>query len=132
ATNQVGHVLHMGMGNPLEPGDYIVGVAAGGGTGSADPMSYTLLSRGIGTGFTIPITPLAFTGTNFLSNLQPRAVAYFQVDVPSNMPNWKISLSTNTGDSLLVLQRGTIPNVGAASSVPTSLNGGRVVKKPGD
>jgi hypothetical protein len=131
-TNQIGHVLHMGMGNPLEPGDYIVGVAAGGGTGSANPMSYTLVSRGIGTGFTIPITPLAFTGTNVLSNLQPRSVAYFQVDIPSNSPNWKISLSTNTGDSLLVIQRGIIPNVAAAASAPTTLNGGRVVKKTGD
>ena len=132
-TNQTGHILHMGMGNPLEPGDYIVGVAAGSGTGSANPMSYTLVSRGIGTGFTIPITPLAFTGTNVLNNLQPRSVAYFQVDVPSNTPNWKISLSTNTGDSLLVLQRGIIPNVGAGSgNVPTILYGGRLVKKTGD
>jgi hypothetical protein len=131
-TNQLGHVLSMGMGNPLEPGDYIVGVAGGGGTGSANPMTYTFTSRGIGTGFTIPITPLTFTGTNIVSTLQARSVAYFQVDVPANTPNWKISLSTNTGDSLLVLQRGIIPNVGAASSVPTSLNGGRVVKKVGD
>src|SRR5262249_13926775 len=122
----------MGIGNPLEPGDYIIGVASGGGAGGANPMSYTLASRGIGTGFTIPITPLAFVGTNIINNLQPRSVAYFQVDVPTNTPNWKISLSTNTGDSLLVLQRGIIPNVTAASSAPTSLSGGRVVKKAGD
>src|SRR5881394_1688637 len=58
-TNESGHVLAMGMGNPLEPGNYYIGVLNGNGSGYLNPMSYTLASRGIGVGFPIATNTLA-------------------------------------------------------------------------
>src|SRR5439155_1955189 len=53
-----GQMLAMGMGNPLEPGTYYIGVQ--------DPnnvSSYTLQSRGIGlTNYTIRVKVLSFNG----------------------------------------------------------------------
>ena len=121
----------MGMGNPLQPGTYYVGVANY--TGSA-PMSYTLMSRGIGPGFTIPITPLAFSNGIVVnsSGLAPREAAYYQVTVPPNATSWRVELDTNIGDSLLLIQKDALPNVDADGGAPYYLEGGREMNKPGD
>ncbi|MBU6411161.1 MAG: hypothetical protein KGR98_12310, partial [Verrucomicrobia bacterium] len=76
-ANRYGQVLQMGMGNPLQPGTYYAGVLNSGGSA---PMSYTLVSRGIGTNMTIPIIPLTFT--NGITNnpaLLPREAAYYSI-----------------------------------------------------
>jgi len=55
-------------------------------TGST-PLSYTLLSHGIGGPYSIPITPLTFSnGVVTVSNLAPRQAALLFPDGPSNMP----------------------------------------------
>ena len=130
-----GHILQMGMGNPLEPGVYYVGVINGSGSGvGSQPMHYTLISRGIGEGFSIPVVPLSpSNGVHLISNLPPREAAYFSVSVPNHAASWRVRLSTNAGDMLLAVQSQTLPNVGAApnNSVLES-RGGKVLHKVGD
>jgi len=87
-TNETGRFLMNSMGNPLEPGTYIIGVASGGNPGTATVLSYQLSSRGIGPGLSIPVVPLAFgggMGTNL--GLAPHDTAYYSVQIPTNMPS---------------------------------------------
>ena len=87
----------MGMGNPLEPGTYYVGVNAGSGT---TPLSYTLVSRGIGTNQTIPVLDLPFTGgVAWSNNLPAREAAYYRVQIASNTPSWKLRLAVTNGEA---------------------------------
>jgi len=102
-------ILAMGMGQPLEPGTYYVGVINSAGTTN---LSYTLLSRGIGAGMSIPVTDLDFTaGSVTVSNLAPRDVAYFRVQVPPNTPGWKMKLAPTVGEAMLVVLSNHVPNV---------------------
>jgi len=115
-TNENGRIMTMGLGNPLEPGTYYLGVVNYGypGDTSSGPMSYTLLSRGIGDGQTISIQDLAFSGgsaTN--SGLAVREAAYYRVQIPSNTPSWKLRLTPTSGDASLVVQKDALPNVEA-------------------
>jgi hypothetical protein len=123
-------VLQMGMGNPLEPGNYIIGVI---NTGGSSPMSYSLASRGIGSGFSIPITVCAFTnGSSTNLSLLGREAAYFSVVVPTNTPSWKMRLTTVSGESMMAVQRGFLPNILANGLPAYSLNGGRLLQKDGN
>jgi hypothetical protein len=120
----------MGMGNPLQPGTYYVGVISSIGT---SPFSYTLLSRGIGTNLSIPIVNLPFTNgvvTNL--SLNAREAAYYSIVVPTNISDWKLRLSNVSGESLLALQKDALPNVAAGGNAPTSLYGGRKMQKAGN
>lgn len=120
---QLGQVFAAGMNGPLSPGQYYIGVI----NYSADiPMTYTIQSRGIGAGFTIPITPLAFSnGVANIPGLAPREAAYFRVTVPSNAPSWKVRLNATAGESLLVINQGRIPThlPDAGAHVSPSNNG---------
>ncbi len=58
-TDQSWHVLALGMGEPLEPGIYFVGVY---NESSDHPTSFRILSRGIGDGMSLPVTDLPFAG----------------------------------------------------------------------
>lgn len=128
---EAGRILGMGMGNPLEPGTYYVGVLNP--NGSSTPMSYTLVSRGIGPGRLIPVTSLAFSnGVANITDLPPREVAYFEVSVPTNRETWKLRLSTNSGEALLLVEKNFIPNVQAGGSAPIYPYGGRMVQKTGN
>ena len=128
-TNRYGQVLQMGIGNPLEPGNYIIGVFQSGNL--TDPeLRYAITSRGIGTGFSIPVTALNFAGGSLaINNLPARESAYFKVVVPTNTPNWKVRLSTNSGECLLILQKDALGSISASSSAPTYLYGGRKLQK---
>ena len=55
-----GRILAMGMGRPLEPGTYYVGIKNN--NSPSTTMNYTLRSRGIGAAYTIPIVDLPFGG----------------------------------------------------------------------
>jgi hypothetical protein len=102
-------ILAVGMGQPLEPGIYYVGVINSVGTTN---LSYTLRSRGIGAGLSIPMTDLNYAGGSVtISNLAPREAAYFRVQVPTNCPGWKVKLSSSTGDAMLVVLSNHVPNV---------------------
>ena len=50
-----GQVFADGMGDPLSPGIYFIGVYNY--TGTSPLKAYTLVSHGIGSPYTIPITP---------------------------------------------------------------------------
>jgi hypothetical protein len=104
-----GRILAMGMGQPLEPGTYYIGVINSTGP---NPMNYTLLSRGIGDGLSLPVTDLAFNGgiaTN--SSLLPREAAYYRVNIPSNTPSWKIRMEAIAGEAMLLVLKDHIPSI---------------------
>ena len=124
-----GQVLEMGMGNALQPGTYYVGVMSSAGT---TPFSYTLVSRGIGTNFSIPVINLPFTNGVAATNLVGREVAYYSIVVPTNLPSWRLELSNNVGESLLMLQKDALPNVAAGGQAPYTLYGGRAMQKAGN
>lgn len=114
-----GRIFAVGMNRPLEPGTYYVGVKAP--TGNA-PMTYSLLSRGIGGSFTIPVMPLAFNGGSHTNNsLAARQAAYYSVTIASNTPSWKVRLRTTSGESLLLALRNALPSV-MSSANPSSAN----------
>ena len=131
-TEIYGRILEMGMGNPLSPGNYYLGVYNN--TSATNLVSYTLASRGIGPGFTIPVTPLAFSNgvANNVAGLTPRQVDYYQVTVPTNAPSWKIQLADVTGETILMLEQNALPNVDAGGQAPNYLDGGRELNKPGN
>ena len=137
--DEQGRILAMGLGNPLEPGeDYYIGVvnAEYPTTRDVSPMSYTILSRGIGPGYSIPVQPLAFAGgsvTNLALGL--REAAYYEVEVPSNTPSWKLQLHATSGETMMVVQKDRLPNVGAGYGFgkdALSLSGGNPMDKLGD
>jgi hypothetical protein len=133
-SNRVGHIFQVGMGNPLEPGTYYIGITNGIGLGHTNALSYTLVSRGIGTNFSIPIVSLPWTnGSVSISALASAEPAYYSVEVPENVPSWKTKLSVTGGEALLMLQRGALPNIGASiyNSSP-GIYGGKLLQKTGD
>ncbi|MGC3960353.1 MAG: hypothetical protein QM813_21230 [Verrucomicrobiota bacterium] len=113
------------MGQPLEAGTYYIGV-----TGTTN-LSYTLFSRGLGNGLSIPVTDLNFTsGSATVTNLAPREVAYFRVQVPTNTPGWKLKLTPTVGEAMLVVLSNHIPNIDSGR-----LNGafnGKFMQKAGN
>jgi hypothetical protein len=112
-TNQNGRILAMGMGNPLEPGTYYVGVLNGSDLPDyTNAMSYTLLSRGIGPGMRIPVVDMPFAGGTAVTNgILPREAAYYRVVVPSNTPSWQVRLTPAVGDALLQVKWRTVPTI---------------------
>ena len=111
-----GHIVTLGWGNPLTNGTYRIGIYHG---DDAFNASYTLTSRGIGAGYTIPVGPVAFNGgTASHPGLAPREVAFYAVEIPSNAPSWKLKLDTSAGPLLLASMKfSALPvNVSAMSS----------------
>src|SRR4029079_12314930 len=105
--------LVSGMGRPLEPGKYFVGVY---NNSTTAPISYTLRSYGIGTGLTYPVTPLEFLdGTANIDALAARDAKYFKVHIAENTPNWEITLSVTTGELELLARQGAIPDFAAVT-----------------
>ena len=101
--------LVMGMGRPLEPGTYYVGVYNSHATIAA---GYTVESRGIGSGRTLTVTDLSFTAGSSatISNLARREAAYFKVTIPSNTPSWEFTLAPTAGEMMMAMRRGTVPD----------------------
>ncbi|MBP9900280.1 MAG: hypothetical protein KBH45_02385, partial [Verrucomicrobia bacterium] len=60
------------------------------------------------------LKPLAFTTTGILTNgAGLGAFHYFQVDMPTNLPGWRIVLSTTNADANLYVRRGAVPTTGS-------------------
>ncbi|MBM3880909.1 MAG: DUF5011 domain-containing protein [Verrucomicrobia bacterium] len=137
---QAGSVLTMGMGNPLEPGTYYVGVYASSGEG----CSYTLSSRGIGAGQSIGVVDLGFAGSIEAPALAPRQAAYYRVEVPAGKSSWKLKLTPSGGQALLLVHKGFVPSslasfhgqpsswVWNGSGYTTGPTGGRMQNTPGN
>ncbi len=105
-----GRLLAMGMGRPLEPGTYYVGVFAAGIPEA--PAQYTLVSRGIGDGFSIPVLDLPFQGGSLTQpELAPREAAYYRAVVPEAAKSWQLKLTALEGESMLVVLTNAVPNV---------------------
>ncbi|HEV2456585.1 MAG TPA: hypothetical protein VGY98_20150, partial [Verrucomicrobiae bacterium] len=125
-----GRVFEDGVGNPLSPGTYYVAV---GNYSGSSPMSYTITSQGIGTGYGIPVTPLTFSnGVTSLPGLAARQAAYYSVLVPTNTTSWQVELDTNPGQSILLIQKDCLPDSQSYNSYAWNLSGGRVISKTGN
>jgi len=125
-VSQYGQVLAMGMGSPLEPGTYYVGVSNHSSDTSA--MSYRFVSRGIGletetdpvgNPWAIPIGNLAFNAATptDVGILQPRDVAYYRVVVPAGMASWSLKLGATSGEGLVAIRKDSVPNIRADKTV---------------
>lgn len=129
AINEDGRIMAVGMGKPLEPGRYYVVVLGN----SAEAMNYTIVSRGIGEGMSIPITPLAYNGgTLSVSGLAPREAAYFSVDVPAGVPSWKVRMNAVSGEALMIASAGTAPNIALGVGLNMTNSAGHKMQKTGD
>ena len=128
--SRYGQIHQMGMGNPLQPGRYYIGVTSGSGT-YGGIMSYSLASRGIGTNQTIKVLNLPYLGSVSSNALPVREAAYYRVEVPANQGTWKLRLAPTSGEAMLLVQRGALPNVAAGSASPVQLVGGRALQKAG-
>ncbi len=125
-----GRVFEDGMNNPLTPGLYYIGVYNY--TGPSN-LSYTVWSRGIGTNYSIPVTSLTFSnGSAIVSGLNPREATYYSVYVPTNTTSWQLQVSNIVGQSMLVMQKGYLPDSSPNNQVAWSLSGGRVMSIPGN
>lgn len=132
-SNSLGTVFMAAMGNPLEPGDYVVGIASGTAAPTPVPMNYTLLSRLIGTNYSLPITPLGFSGGQLgMTSTPPREAVYYRVDVPSNTPSWQVNLDLTNGEGLLLIRKDGLPNFGAAMTTSVTNPAGCKLQKTGD
>lgn len=101
----------MPAGKPLRAGRYIAGIKARG----AD-INYTVRSRGIGDGFSIPVTPLLpsanASGRLPVNALPFREVAYFKIDLTSPAAENFLVIADalhGQGDFRLALRSGGIP-----------------------
>jgi len=130
-VSRSGQVLVMGMGSPLEPGTYYVGVSNN--TSDTSPMTYRLISRGIGlenendpsgNPWAITVRDLLFEGGRAdITGLQPREVSYYRVNVPSGSASWSVKLEPSAGgEGLLAIRKGSIPNIRADGTVFSDAN----------
>jgi hypothetical protein len=129
-TNEAGQVFMAAMGNPLVPGNYVIGVTSGGAPGPTNLLEYRILSRGIGSGFAIPVEPVLFDGgVGLAEGVPPREARYFKVEVPEATPSWRVRMEAQWGDSLMVVRRGGLPNFGATVSTVVTNLGGTLLQK---
>ncbi len=131
-----------GPKRPLQPGTYYVGVLVGAAqppAGVPKTVSYVLRSRGIGEGYSIPVTPLdPMAGTATVTNLGPRDFRFFSMTVPpeAQLSAWELRLDTNAGDLLFQVRRDSLPDfyptafVGEISG-SERVQGGKRQKRPG-
>ena len=70
------------------------------------------------------MTDLPFAGGATNLNLPPREAAYYRVEIPTNTPNWKLRLTTLSGECMMAVLRGHVPNVDSVN-VAGSMNSGK-------
>ena len=128
-ANEDNRILAMGMGRPLEPGIYYIGIINNSGSSN---LAYTISSRGIGSGYSIPVVDLPFNGGAATHpGLMPREAAYYRVMVPPNASSWKVRLNAISGESMLVALQAALPNI---DSIPITglITNGRGMQKLGN
>src|SRR5512140_1604359 len=122
-------MLAMGMGNPLQPGTYYIGVKDPNNT-----SSYTILSRGIGGNYAIPVRDLDYATGSQTGTLAVAEGDYFRVTLPAGLPDWKLKLRATSGELLLKVQKDSLPhsgNYGGYGAV-YGRQGGQPAVKAGD
>ncbi|MGZ8898970.1 MAG: hypothetical protein ACXW3Z_02655, partial [Limisphaerales bacterium] len=124
-----GRILAMGVGRPLQPGRYYIGIFSA----TTEPLSFSVLSRGIGEEMSIPVTELAYNGgVSLVTNLAPREVSYYSLDIPAGTPSWKVHLAATRGESLLMASKHSLPNVLIAPNSNLTNSTGRKMQKSGE
>src|SRR5262249_698222 len=83
----------------------------------------TVLSRGIGPGFSIPLLDLPFVGSITNLALSARDAAYYRVVVPSNSPSWKLKLAGLNGECMVAALRNALPNFDTVNPSGALANG---------
>ncbi|MCC6621244.1 MAG: thrombospondin type 3 repeat-containing protein [Deltaproteobacteria bacterium] len=115
-VDETGRVFMAGVGGPLDPGVYYVGVSDVYTTPSGTPMSYRIRSRGIGAGagWSLPVQTLAYDGGQAqVTALAPRDLRVYRVDVPAGAPSFAAELTPTLGDATLAIRQGHLPNIEA-------------------
>jgi large repetitive protein len=108
-TNEDGRILACAVGRPMGPGNYYIGVMSSGGTNS---YSYSVLSRWIGVGRSIPVTDLDYATGRATNTVAVREAAYYRVNVPVGSDSWKWHIKAGTnGETMAVVTPGFIPNM---------------------
>jgi hypothetical protein len=131
----VGNRVFAAMGRPLVAGNYIVGILNQGTdpvTGTANtPASYSIESRGVGVGQPVTVGEIPFTAGSSITvtDLPRREAAFFKITVPANTPRWEFNLSPTTGEAMMVVRRGYLPDFNAVETGNLQDNSGsRAVK----
>jgi hypothetical protein len=142
AVNGQQFLAAKGANRPLVAGTYYVGILAGSAVapaGAPKKTSYTLQSRAIGTGLSIPITPLNLDGGSVATGLlSPREFRVYSVTIPVGtvVPSWQLDLTPSVGEMMMQVRRNSIPDfftsvfVGESASA-TSVAGGKRLKRSG-
>ena len=131
-----------GANRPLVAGTYYVGILAGNAfapAGLPKKTSYTLHSRAIGTGLSIPITPVNLDGGSIATSLlNPREFKIYSVTIPVGtvVPSWQLDLTPTLGEMMMQVRRNSIPDFSSSSFVGESTNatnvaGGKRLKRVG-
>jgi hypothetical protein len=112
-TRHAGAVLP--INKPLKPGRYVAGIKA-----KSASINYTVRSRGIGDGFSIPVTPLLpsvdAASRLTVTGLPFREAAYFKIDLTAPAPANLFVIADalgGTGDFQMALRSGGIPGISA-------------------
>src|ERR1051325_1562896 len=105
----------MGMGRPLEPGVYYIGIINS--PAYPEPMAYRLTSRWIGPGLSIPVRPLAWSSGLVTNIVRPREADYYEITIPPNKRSWKVKLTTTSGEAMLVVVTNKLMNVASEKRV---------------
>ncbi|MCA9516172.1 MAG: thrombospondin type 3 repeat-containing protein [Myxococcales bacterium] len=144
AVDEQGRHISMGLGSPLVPGVYFVGVSDLWSYQSGlEPMSYRIESRGIGLGddgegdpWAIPVRDLPLDGSELaITDLDPREVAYFRVQVPAGTESLGVHLGVEVGEAMMAVREGRLPSGNPylyATSVETYRYSGARRQKAGD
>lgn len=123
------------MGRPLEPGKYIVGVFNDKVLGDEETQ-YDIVSGSIGSsgsGADYEVEDLSFDGGSGSEvALIARDVAYYKVTIPESTLSWRVRLKQNSGESLMVVRSGFIPDFIASERGDVSRRGGVVMDQEGN
>ncbi|QBG47147.1 hypothetical protein EGM51_06950 [Verrucomicrobia bacterium S94] len=109
SQNYPEYLLSMAMGRPLEPGSYYIGFY---NSSTSATSTYSFVSSAIGTGMSYDPQPVAFNGGSaVITDLAPRDVRYFRVEVPTNTGSWRVHLENTVGESSLFIRKDYVPNI---------------------
>ena len=133
-----------GAGRPLEAGTYYVGVLVGAAqapAGVPKVASYTLVSRGIGSGYDIEPADLPLTGGQVTTgNLAARDFKLYRVTIPAGveLASWRLTLQPSVGEMFMQVRRDSIPDfssspsIGESAVTPGVLGGKRLKRTAGE
>ena len=129
-----------GIDRPLQAGTYYVGVLVGAAqapAGIPKVASYTLVSRGIGTGYDIEPINLALDGGQLpTGNLAARDFKIYRVTIPvgAELASWRLQLQPSVGEMFMQVRRDSIPDFSTSSGIggftaATGVLGGKRLKR---